>query len=145
MQMNKILTAAALAAATVLPASAQQPAAATAQTPSAHLVPTPAVSQERLNRIRQSLLRQIAVHDQAEGAMRQPTAAESAALAPTAVAGAERIVALPGGGAALRADPSSLSFLVVETQGDGKLAMRHDAATPKLKAQNTMQGGAHVR
>lgn len=146
--MIRTLTVVALAAAAVLPASAQQAAAP----PQSGAVPTRAaaampatITSERLARFRQALLSQIAVHDAGEGAMRAPTAAEAAALAgpPAAASGrTEQVIALPSGGVALRADASSLSFLVGETRGDGKFSMRHDA--PKAKT-HTPQGGAHVR
>lgn len=144
--MIRTLIAAALAAAAVLPASAQHASAPAqpATAPTATTLPQ-SITPERLARMRQALSRQIAVYDAGEGAMRAPTAAEAAALAgPPAVATGrtEQVMALPRGGSALRADASSLSFLVVETTGDGKLAMRHDV--PKSKPQ-AVQGGAHVR
>lgn len=143
------MTALALAAAAALPAGAQQAGAAAKPTAAPANAATASTSSERLARIRQALQNQIAVHDAGEGAMRAPTADEAAALssAPTAATRrTEQSVALPGGGVALRADASSLSFLVVETRPDGKLAFRHGHAdTAKaVKAQPT-QGGAHAR
>jgi len=41
---------------------------------------TPQISQERLARIRQHLVAQIAAYEPAEGAMRAPTAQEAASL-----------------------------------------------------------------
>lgn len=140
--LRTTLSAFALAVVATLPAGAQQTGGPAAAKPAA----TPSTSSsERLARIRQALQNQIAVHDAGEGAMRAPSAAEAAALsgAPAVAAGrTAQVVTLPGGGAALRADASSLSFLVVETQGDGKLAIRHESAKA-AKAQR-VQGGVHA-
>jgi hypothetical protein len=92
--------------------------------------PAPAVriSAERLEMLRRSMMSQLAVYDAAEGAMRQPTSAEAQALTAGMTPGAERIVAIPGGGAALRRDLSNLNFLVVDLGADGKKTLRHGTA-----------------
>jgi hypothetical protein len=93
-------------------------------------------SQERLDRIRQSLTAQIAVSDQAEAAMRAPTPEEAAALArPSGDSGP--VVALPDGGIALRQNGSQLSLAVATVGPDGALTVTHGAAPSK--------GVAHVR
>jgi hypothetical protein len=89
--------------------------------------------------LRRTLQAQLAVYDAAEGAMRQPTAAEAQALTRGMTPGAEHVVALPGGGAALRRDLSSLNFLVIDVSADGKKTMRHGSADSVAK------GGQHAR
>ncbi len=135
--------AAVLLAATALTAAAEPPRAEQKGATSV-AAPTTTASAERFAKMRQAMLSQVAVYDAGEGAMRAPSAAEAAALASpaTTMARAARMVALPGGGMALRADSESLSFLVVEINADGKTAIRHDASKSKAPAA---PGGSHVR
>jgi len=81
-------------------------------------------SQERLDRIRQTLVAQIAVRDEAEGLMRAPTQQEAAAFALAQDAPPETI-ALPNGGVALRLDASQISLAVAERSADGNVSVTH--------------------
>jgi len=97
------------------------------------------ISAERIEAIRQSLVAQIAVYDQAEGAVRAPSEQEAAALSgPAAQANASMV--LPGGGMALKTDAAQLSFAVATLGEDGSVRISHaDGARP------AQTGGRHVR
>ena len=62
---------------------------------------------------------QRAVRDEAEQGFREPTAEEAAALAPPSSDSTGTAVALAGGGAALKADATSLEFVKVTVGKDG--------------------------
>lgn len=109
---------------------------ATTQSPA-----SPRYSPEKLARIRQALVAQIAVREAAENAMRAPTPAEAARLA-SSPAGPADAIALTGGGVALRADASQASFAIAETGEDGTVQLTH--GSPSRVAQSS-KGGAHVR
>jgi hypothetical protein len=136
--LKRILAAAIVVAAPL--ANAQAPEAA-ATPKAAGPAPVVRISPERLEMLRRSMQAQLAAYDVAEGAMRQPTAAEAKSLTAGMTPGAERIVALPGGGAALRRDLSNLNFLVVDVSADGKKTMRHGSAD----SVNAVKGGQHAR
>lgn len=137
--MMRFVLVAALAALPLLSAadhaSAQRPVAAHAR--------APRYSQEKLDRMRQALSAQIAVRDDAEGAMRAPTAEEAAAFA-LAPGGASETIALPTGGVALRSDGSQLSLAVARVSADGTVTVTHGAASAAPKASVT-KGAAHDR
>ena len=98
----------------------------------------PRYSREQLDRIRRSFAAQIAVWDSAEKAMRTPTPAEAAALASSGQPG-KAPVPVKGGGVALKADSSQMSFAVVEIAPNGKMKMSHAPAKP------VAQGGSDAR
>ncbi len=100
-------------------------------------------SQERLDRIRRSLVAQIAVQDQAERAMRAPTDVEAAALSNAATETLQS-VPLPGGGVALRTGAAQLSLVVATRGEDGTIRLAHEA-TPATTAVATVKGGRHAR
>lgn len=109
-------------------------------------VPAPSAaarySPEQLQRLRQSLVAQIAVRDDAEG-VRAATDQEAAAIGGPATSATE-VVALPGGGSALRTDGSQLSLAVAELAEDGRVRISERA--PNAGAHGpTVTGGAHVR
>lgn len=106
--------------------------------------PAPRYSPEKLAKLRAALTAQIAVRDAGEGAMRAPTPAEAQALA-AAPAQAAEAFALTGGGFALRADASQLSFLVAETGEDGTLKLTHSDASSAAKAKANGKEAAHAR
>jgi hypothetical protein len=151
--MRKALLLAALA----IPAftAAHQPSARpAAQTAAAPAVPR--YSQEQLNRIRQSLVAQVAVRDQAEQAYRVPTAEEAATLAASAPQAAAQILYLADGSVALRADLSQASLAVAEIGEDGIVTIGHTGRgtvnpTPTAKTardraiSRQTTGGADVR
>lgn len=116
----------------------------TAATQDAEPVPAPAprYSPEKLAKLRAALTAQIAVRDAGEGAMRAPTPAEARALAGAPAESGEAF-ALTGGGFALRADASQLSFLVAETSEDGTVQLTHSSHSPAAKAN--AKEGAHAR
>jgi hypothetical protein len=99
----------------------------------------PRYSREQLDRIRESLLSQIAVRDDAENTMRAPTPEEAAALAPSPQTTPSTAISVKGGGRALKADPSQLSFAVAEVGDDGRLMVSHGTGKPAIK------GGGNVR
>lgn len=106
-----------------------------------HIVNRP--SQERLDHIRRSLVAQIAVQDQAEGAMRAPTDVEAAALSNAATETLQS-VPLPGGGVALRTGSTQLSLVVATRGEDGTIRLAHEA-TPATTSVATVKGGRHAR
>jgi len=124
------------------PTQTQAPVSATAAVPAAITtanVPMPTLtpeeqralsqrfSPERLAAVRARLQAdaQRAVRDEAEKGFREPTAEEAAALAGPASEAAGTAVALPGGGAALKADAASLEFVKVSVGKDGTV-VTHD-------------------
>jgi hypothetical protein len=137
--MYKVLIAAGAVCAAACPAWSQPTATDSAVARSPH----PSLAAARIQALRQQLQAQVAVYDAAENAMRAPSAEEATALAGTAGDASGRFVALGGRGVAMRADPAQASFLVVETQPDGKTVMRHQSAPSR--AATATQGGAHVR
>lgn len=91
----------------------------------------PRYSREKLDRIRETLKAQIAVRDAAENAMRQPTPAEAAALTgPATASSSPAIVAVPGGGQALRGTQAGIEFSVAHRNADGGVSITH-RTTPK--------------
>lgn len=107
--------------------------------------PAAQISPERLQAIRQQLLSQIAVYDAAENALRRPSAAEAAALAPAAVtAPAPLPMALPGGGVALRVDAANLDYLIVDVGADGKKTLRHGTAASTGSKATSKEGHRHA-
>jgi hypothetical protein len=84
-------------------------------------------SPERLEALRTGVQAdaQRAVRDEAENLFREPTAEEAAALAGPRADGTGTEAALPGGGAALKADVSSLEFLKATVGKDGTV-VTHD-------------------
>lgn len=138
MRYPVILVALALPVLTVadrLPSPTAHPSAAVAPQSS----PAARYSPEQLERLRQSLVAQIAVRDDAEG-LRPATDDEAAAIGGAAVPAAAQAVALPGGGVALRTDASQMSLAVAEVGDDGRVQVREGGATvPAVK------GGAYVR
>lgn len=112
---------------------------AAASAPSAAAGYSPA----QLQRLRQSLVAQIAAWDEAEG-LRAPTPGEAAALALPAGSTAVAAVALPGGGVALRSDASQMSLAMAEVADDG--SVRVTERTPSRRAHvPAVKGGAYVR
>jgi len=140
--MSKKLLVAAIAAVPMLCAAAE-PASNAKEEGVKRVTPTPRISQERLDRIRQSLVSQIAVYDTAEQAMRAPTTEEAAALALPA-AGTLTAFPLAGGGVALRGDVSTASLAVAVRGADGKVTIGHDPA-PKSAVGATNKGDGHAR
>lgn len=134
--MYKVLIAAGALCSVAVPAGSQT----SAEPPQARPTP-PAISAARLQVLRQQLQTQVAVYEAAEKAMRSPTAEESKALAGNAGEAAGRVVALPGGGVAMRGDPSQASFLVVETGTDGKVVIGHGSPA-SARVATPPQGGA---
>lgn len=120
------------------PTAAPAAAAPQAQAPAQY-------SPQRLAALRHELSSHIAVYDAAEQAMRRPTEAERAALRSKAVASPPRIVALPGGGMAARADVADASYLVVQIQPDGKAVVSHATAqrASAKQAPSQKQGDHH--
>lgn len=102
---------------------------------------SPRYSPEKLARIRQALVAQIAVREAAENAMRAPTPAEAAQLASSPAAPADPIT-LTGGGVGLRSDASQASFVIAETAEDGTVRLTHDSPS---RVAPSSKGGAHVR
>jgi len=100
-------------------------------------------SQQQLQRLRQSLVAQIAVYDAGETAMRAPTPGEAAALAVSSP-GAIETVALDNGGLALRTGASQLSFAVAERADDGTIRIS-DRGPREGRDGGLGKGGAHVR
>jgi len=100
-------------------------------------------SPEQLQRLRQSLVAQIAAWDEAEG-LRAPTPREAAALALPAGSTAVEAVALPGGGVALRSDVSQMSLAVAEVADDGSVRVTERAPSGRTRVP-AVKGGAHVR
>lgn len=100
----------------------------------------PHLTQDQLDGIRQRMAAQIAVWDATEGAMRAPTPAEAAALADTS-SGTPTVVALPGGGHALRPGGSDLSFAIATTGANSTVAITHSSS----KAAGSTKGGRDVR
>jgi hypothetical protein len=138
---SRWLLAAACAAMPLTVAVAAEPAAvATGAT--AVTVAAPRIAQERLDRIRQSLAAQIAAWDAGEQAMRAPTPAEAAALAPSTSTPADTLVPLASGGIALRPDISHASLAIAVRGDDGKLSVSHEA-TAKTSAE-AKKGVAHA-
>jgi len=88
-----------------------------------------AMSRERLAalRARTGAVAQRAVLDAEEALFREPTAEEARALAPAAAPQTAVQVALPGGGAALKADASSVSLLTATVDESGRVVTSHDA------------------
>lgn len=76
---------------------------------------------------------QIAVRDDAEQAMRAPTAAEAAALGGPGGGGAEVIRSIAGGGTALKADPSHSSFSMAVVNSDGSVSVSHAGEVPHVR------------
>jgi len=115
----------------------------TAHRPTATVAPlsSPAArySPEQLQRLRQSLVAQIAVKDDAEG-LRAATDHEAAALGGAAAPATAQAVALPGGGVALRTDASQMSLAVAELADDGRVRVREGGASSPA-----VRGGAYVR
>src|SRR3954468_20375703 len=87
---------------------------------------TPQISQERLARIRQHLVAQIAAYESAEGAMRAPTAQEAASLAIPSGNAKATVIRLPGGGVAVQGDVSNASLAIAVKGADGKITVSHD-------------------
>lgn len=138
--------AAALVAAACGPALAQPLQAPPNKDSAIQTAPTVRISAERLAAIRQAMTAQVAVYDAGENAMRQPTAAEAAALqAGASTQAAQRIVALPGGGLALRQDMSNLNYLVVDLSKDGKAALRHGSAQSVGSGNPAAKGDKHAQ
>lgn len=127
--MNKRLLIAAIAAMPLLATAAEPPASGTGEATRA--ATTPQISQDKLDRIRKALVAQIAVYDAAEGAMRTPTAEEMSVLALPSADGAQAVIALPGGGVALRADGSQASLVKAIRGEDGRITIGHE---PRAKA-----------
>ena len=100
---------------------------------SAASVGVPQVSQEKIARMRRALIAQIAVRDTAEGAMRAPTPQE-ASIFTLAPAGPADIVALPGGGMALRPDGSQTSLAIAHRRADGSISVTHDPGSAVRRA-----------
>src|SRR3954471_10561429 len=98
--IKKCMLVAALAAVPVVSVAADS----SAQQQNATAAATPQVSQERIARIRQSLVAQMAAYDAAERAMRTPTAQERAALALPTGKSTTTVVKMPNGGFALQGD-----------------------------------------
>jgi hypothetical protein len=145
MSLNSLLIAAAAALACG-PALAQHAAAEPAQSATAAQNAAARFSPERLAAIRSALVSRVAVYDSAENAMRQPTAAEAAALAPKASNTAPRLVTLPSGGLALRQDASNIEYLIVDIGADGKKTMRHGSAdSVGAKAATQSKEQRHAR
>lgn len=121
------------------PAAASRPAETTVgpQAPR----PVPHYSQAQLDRLRQSLVAQIAARDAAEGVMRAPTAEEAAALALPEGSGAGRMVQLRQGGVARHSDLSDASLLVATVGADGAVTVRHVNEAPAGEAK----GGRDAR
>lgn len=140
--MHKPVLIAVIAAIPMFAAAAEPPKADT-KAPVAHATPVPHVSQERLDRIRQALVAQIAVFEQGEGAMRAPTAAEATALANPPSGAAGQVVALPKGGVALRADLSDASLLRATRESNGKITMGHGVVT-KAATDDVRKGDGHA-
>lgn len=85
-------------------------------------------------RARTAVMAQRAVFDAQERAFREPTADEARALAPAAADTAPVEVVLPSGGAAIKADASSVSLLTATIDQHGRVVTAH--GTP---------GGRHER
>lgn len=100
-------------------------------------------SPEQLQRLRQSLVAQIAVRDDAEG-VRAATDQEAAELAAAVPAADQAVVALPGGGIGLRTDGSQWSLAVAEMAEDGRVRLGERAPGSGAHG-STVKGGAHVR
>jgi len=135
--MKKRLLFVALAAIPLVSAAADP----VSQQQTSNAAATPQISQERLARIRQHLLAQIAAYEPAEGAMRAPTAQEAAALVIPSGNGPATVVRLPSGGVAMQGDVSNASLAVAVKGADGKVSVSHD---DKPRAAVT-KGGAHVQ
>jgi hypothetical protein len=140
--MHKRLLIVALAAIPLVSAAADQRAVDKAEA-STRTAAAPRVSQDKLDRIRQSLVAQIAAWEQAEGAMRAPTSDEMAALAMLSSEGRDAVVPVAGGGVALRPDISHASLAIAVRGEDGKVAIGHEAPS-KGGTGNAKKGAAHV-
>ena len=120
--MKLTVLVAALAAIPLASSAAEpagDPSAPAARTAVAKLSP------DRVIALRRSLTAQMAVYDATEGAMRAPTPAEAAALAPQPASGTSATFRVRGGGIGARIDPSQISLLVVEPGIDGKPVVSH--------------------
>lgn len=139
--MRKVLLVATLATLPMLSAAQQ---GAPSQ-PAAPAVATPRLSQEKLDQIRQALAAQIAVRDEAERAMREPTPAEALELVAPAT-GEGDLVTLPDGGLALKTDGTQLSLAVAAVGADGAVKVTH-GGTPlqATTAPKPTKGGGHDR
>ena len=93
----------------------------------------PQPSQQQVDRIRQSLMSQIAAWDGGENAMRAPTPAEASTLAAQTQKSEATPVKLKNGGYALRTDVGNLSFAVATVGDDGSVKISHGSgpALPK--------------
>ena len=85
---------------------------------------------------------QIAVRDEAEG-VRAPSAAEAAALTGAPPDDGE-VVALQGGGVALRASGAQLSMVVASRNENGTIQISH-GAMPANASVDHAEGGGHAR
>ena len=103
----------------------------------------PRYSQERLDRLRQSLVTQIAVRDDAEDAMRAPTP-EEAALYTVAAGRAAEVIGLPRGGIALRPDGSHISLAVAQRTADGSIRIT-DGGPAGPNIVDAQKGASHGR
>lgn len=128
-------------AAPTVPVGAPAPARTAANVPMPTLTPEEQAmlaqrfSPERLTAIRARLQAdaQRAVRDDAEGGYREPTAAEADVLASPATDSAQVEVALPRGGAALKADASSLTYATLSVE------RAFTTAAPKQKGGRDVQ------
>ena len=138
--MHKPLLIAALAALPLAAAAAEPPAAA----PSAAAASAaPSIPQAKIDRIRQALVAQIAVWEQSENAMREPTSAEAAALAGPPSESLGTVVPLKRGGVALQPDISQASLAIATVGDDGKVKIGHDKAAAAVPA-NVKRGDRHA-
>ncbi|MCC7217498.1 MAG: hypothetical protein IT517_12050 [Burkholderiales bacterium] len=140
--MHRPILIAAFAAVPMLAVAAEPPNAQT-KAPVATAASVPQVSQARLDQIRRALVAQIAVYEQAEGAMRAPTTAEAAALAVSPSGTAGQAIALPKGGVAFRPDISDASLLRATREPDGRIRMGHGDVT-KAAANDVRKGDGHA-
>lgn len=140
--MHKSFLIAALAAVPLASAAAEPPTAA-ATSGSTPAAVAPRIPQAKLDRIRQALVAQIAVWEQSESAMREPTSAEAAALAGPPSESLGTVVPLKRGGVALQPDISQASLAIATVGDDGKVKIGHDKAAAAVPA-NVKRGDRHA-
>lgn len=138
--MQKRWLIAAAMAVTPLVSAAEQPVDGGRNVAAA---PAPRIAQDKLDRIRQSLVAQIAAWEPGEQAMRAPTAGEAAALASPAGEPVDVMIPLARGGVALRPDIAHASLAVAVRGDDGKVTVAHETPA-KTGSADVKKGAAHA-
>ena len=123
-----------IAALATIPYTSSAAEPATDATPGSKAAAVKGLAPADAARMRGALAAQIAVYDAAEGAMRDPTPAEIAAMGPPPTTGTSATFRLRGGGIGARTDASQISLLVVDRNADGTLVVRHVADARKEAA-----------